>query len=279
MSKFKDRHEVKNSMEDEGLAYFLQGYTSADAMPDAELERAFEKARAALNEFEAMVNAKPIAYECSSVERQLVDKFREACREDGLIFAASKVERNEDPKFVDISVTTRPELAFKVWTSDDKWADIDVQRLADQLDMRQRQIQTELPSIIKYKKMVDDAILMRVDKVIRLPRNWHENTCSVKDGMTAPMYKADAGDMGPVKRIMSVKYLFDIDELRMPENRGKFPAPEALGESLANELRCRPDKKGFHWLSNVECCIKQDAYMVEMIVYLYAVDFGGGING
>ena len=47
---------VKNSIENEGLGYFLQGYCSSDYIPDEEGKLLFEKAEAALEEFESYVD-------------------------------------------------------------------------------------------------------------------------------------------------------------------------------------------------------------------------------
>lgn len=51
----KSYTEVKYSIENEGLGYFLQSYCSSDYMPDEEGRLLFEKAENALNEFEAYI--------------------------------------------------------------------------------------------------------------------------------------------------------------------------------------------------------------------------------
>lgn len=51
----KSYTEVKYSIENEGLGYFIQCYCSSDYMPDEEGRLLFEKAENALNEFEAYV--------------------------------------------------------------------------------------------------------------------------------------------------------------------------------------------------------------------------------
>ena len=51
----KSYTEVKYSIENEGLGYFLQSYCSSDYMPDEEGRLLFEKAENALNEFESYV--------------------------------------------------------------------------------------------------------------------------------------------------------------------------------------------------------------------------------
>lgn len=51
----KSYTEVKYSIENEGLSYFLQSYCSSDYMPDKEGKMLFENALNALNEFEQYV--------------------------------------------------------------------------------------------------------------------------------------------------------------------------------------------------------------------------------
>ena len=51
----KSYTEVKYSIENEGLGYFLQSYCSSDYMPDKEGKMLFENALNALNEFEQYV--------------------------------------------------------------------------------------------------------------------------------------------------------------------------------------------------------------------------------
>ena len=245
MSKFKDRRDVKEAVANEGLAYFLQGYTGADSMPDAELSAAFEAARGALNNFEALLAAEP---------------------------AGAGEHR----------------ASFNVWSPDDVWDYRDVQKLAGQLDMRQHYVKTDIPTIIKFKKMVDDEILMTLDKVMYLGRNWQDVCYSPTEPLEPPgtkgqpWYKTVIGEAGRVKRICSVKYEFDIDEMRMPDNKAKFPTPFEAAVAMTGAIHppdsglstsCRPDSRGFYYVSNVECQIKVDAYMVEMILYMYAVDF------
>lgn len=60
MGKYRDRHEVVKDMENESLSYFLQNYTCAETMPDAELEQAFTDALNALNRFEALARGAPV---------------------------------------------------------------------------------------------------------------------------------------------------------------------------------------------------------------------------
>lgn len=70
MSKYKSRQDVAESMENEGTGYFLQDYTSADSMPDKELEEAFTDAEQALNRFEALVRGEAV----EPVEHKVPDR-------------------------------------------------------------------------------------------------------------------------------------------------------------------------------------------------------------
>lgn len=58
MAKYTDRAEVVSDMKNEGLAYFLQSYTDAERMPDEELYIAFNRAKDALDAFEALAKGK-----------------------------------------------------------------------------------------------------------------------------------------------------------------------------------------------------------------------------
>lgn len=51
----RNRHEVALAVEYEGIGYFIQDYTSADEMPDKELEDAFNEALTALLKFESLL--------------------------------------------------------------------------------------------------------------------------------------------------------------------------------------------------------------------------------
>ena len=194
---------------------------------------------------------------------------------------AMKIEKEVKPA----NTCSRCTLAFKVWDSHDVWDYRDVQLLAAQLDMRQHYVKMDgLPTLIKYKKMIDDEILMMLDKVMRLPADWHEDAKGPQDGMSKPFW-ADGLELGSVKRICTVKSTFDIDLMRMRDNKAKFPTPEEVAVAMVSEIHphdgglssnCRPNSKGFYYLSNVECAIKVDAYMVQMYLYLYGVDFFGG---
>jgi hypothetical protein len=166
----------------------------------------------------------------------------------------------------------------------EQWTGSGVCALAEQLYMRQHYVKTARPSVDKYKKMVDDQIARRLDKIVRLEGNWRDRLFSPTELLEPPstkgrpFYQSLAGETGRVKRIVIMKYEFDIEEMHMPG----FPTPFEMGAALVREINpqdpglstnCRPDSKGFYHVSNVECAIKVDAYMGEMILYLYAVDF------
>lgn len=50
--KFKDRAQVAQSMQYEGLEYFVTGYSQSSQMPDKETEELFGKAEEAYAEFQ-----------------------------------------------------------------------------------------------------------------------------------------------------------------------------------------------------------------------------------
>ncbi len=54
--KYKNYTKVYYSIENEGLGYFLTGYTSANTMPDEKGEELFNIAKQALLEFKNYVN-------------------------------------------------------------------------------------------------------------------------------------------------------------------------------------------------------------------------------
>ena len=53
--KFKDRAEVAQAIKDEGLEYFVTGYSQSTQMPDEELEKIFEKAAQAYEDFKEVL--------------------------------------------------------------------------------------------------------------------------------------------------------------------------------------------------------------------------------
>ncbi len=53
--KLRNRDEVRDSVEEQGLEYFITGYCSSDSMPDQELKEAFDKLEGSINEFKELL--------------------------------------------------------------------------------------------------------------------------------------------------------------------------------------------------------------------------------
>jgi len=54
--KFRNRDEVRDSVENQGLEYFITGYCRSDAMPDEELKKAFEAVENAIDSFKELID-------------------------------------------------------------------------------------------------------------------------------------------------------------------------------------------------------------------------------
>ena len=55
--KYNNRIEVFHDMKDEGLSYFITGFTRSDAMPDEESRLAFARCEEALEAFEDLIES------------------------------------------------------------------------------------------------------------------------------------------------------------------------------------------------------------------------------
>ena len=53
--KIKDRATVAQAIKNEGLEYFVTGYSQSSQMPDEELEKVFERAEIAYGKFEEIL--------------------------------------------------------------------------------------------------------------------------------------------------------------------------------------------------------------------------------
>lgn len=62
MNKYRDRRDVKEAVENEGVDYFLRKYTLAEAMPDEELAAAFRNAETAINKFIELLDSEVETY-------------------------------------------------------------------------------------------------------------------------------------------------------------------------------------------------------------------------
>ena len=51
MTKYNDREEIGQIIENEGLGYFIMDYTGPESMPDEEMKNAFIKAKKSLEDF------------------------------------------------------------------------------------------------------------------------------------------------------------------------------------------------------------------------------------
>lgn len=54
--KFQNYRSVQNKIENEGLGYFIEGYCSAESMPDKKGEELFSAAEIALRQFQEYVD-------------------------------------------------------------------------------------------------------------------------------------------------------------------------------------------------------------------------------
>lgn len=54
--KFRNRDEVRDSVENEGLEYFITGYCRSDAMPDEELKKSFKSVENAIANFKDLID-------------------------------------------------------------------------------------------------------------------------------------------------------------------------------------------------------------------------------